>query len=259
MGNLPTSPTTSRRTLMAGTAWAVPTVVVAAAAPAMASSACVPTSVTTDWASSAYHWSSQKLATYTGTNGNNITLTTVEYGDERVGDPTTNPPTVTNLTIHPGSSTLGSAVWIEMTEVNPDGTAKKTGRQGIIGNRIEVTVTFDTAVTGLTFSLGDIDQSNDFTDAVALSAVGGTLSGTKVDSTYLIGSGTTGSPWTPTLANGTVSGALSDASNRGNVTVTSTGSITSFTIIYWNRHTADGTDTTRQRIYLGNLTYTQCV
>ena len=110
-----------------------------------------------------------------------------------------------------------------------------------------MTIGFSRAVTGLSFTIVDIDSdnqpgNNDFWDQVELS---GTRSFTHA--THVTGAGTLASPWHYD-DNDT---SLGDTSTQGTVKVTYSGSVTSLTLDYWS--SARGGN---QWILLSDMTFT---
>lgn len=122
-----------------------------------------------------------------------------------------------------------------------------TGR----ANRQEVSISFDRAVTGLSFTIADIDrQTGDWNDRVELTG-SRTYSGPNIN-----GDGTNGTPpantnnaWRPDDQ-----GNQNNSSGAGNLTVTYSGTIAANTPIvmsFWNS-AGDG----NQRIFLSDFTFT---
>ncbi len=216
----------TRRTVTRGAAWTVPLVVVSVAAPAFAASPspCTsPASFRLDWGTTPYTKNTTTnvgTATVSTTGGALpvvVTLTSVITG-------TVNRHTE-NLTWQSSPSNLGGLGAAERG-LALSHTDISSGR----GNRQTVTIEFSRAVTGLSFTMVDIDSdnragSNDFWDQVE-------LSGTRnaVTATHVTGAGTLASPWHYD-DNDT---SLGDTSTQGIVTVTYPGAVSTITLDYWS-------------------------
>lgn len=218
-----------RRTLVSGAAWAVPAVMVAQAAPAMAASTlCTDGVYTLVWSQGGtYTRISSTLATYTSTDlpGLVVTLTTIPRGSNLgVGSP--------NLTLLTTS---------QVGALGVPGVRLQT--QGGVGydNRCDYVISFNATVTDLSYTLTDIDQGSE-EDVSAASPAG--FSYSTVSGTTVSGAGTQANPWSGT---GNVNNT-DDSS--GNVTVSYTGTGTSYTVSMWNATSAQGSS-----IFLANLKF----
>ena len=228
----------TRRTLTLGAAWTAPLLAVSVAAPAYAAS-CV-ASYQLRWGTTTYNRAangSSGTATVTPTSGT-ATAVTVGFVSTMFG---TTVRDNDNLSLETDSNIGGLGAGrrsVQLAHKDPI----PQGRD----NRQELTINFGRAVTGLSFTISDIDSSNgegnnDWYDRVE-------LSGTRnyASAPHVLGQGTQASPWlyddNDTNVNITAGG--------GNVTVTYPGAVTSITLTYWS--TARGSN---QRIFLGDFTF----
>ena len=219
----------SRRSVVRGAAWSVPVVSAAVSAPAFAASPCETTySYRLDWGTTPY--------TKTGEDGQAVVAPpvagpaslTVNF-ISTVSNATTVKRPATNLsvptTLNPGGIGANErALRIEHASAITAGRA----------NRQMIAISFTRPVTGLTFTITDVDSSNSaangqtrngWWDQVELSGVrNATLA------SGLTGSGTQAAPW-KMVSNNTNAGTNDPA---GNVTVTYPGEVSSITLTYWS-------------------------
>jgi hypothetical protein len=236
----PARPRASRRSIIAGAAWAAPVVVVASAAPAFAASACEVTdyAYAVDWGTSVFSRSSDASAVVTatpstaGTSALTVTFARTMNGRARATANNLTVPTATNI----GNLGAGErGLLLEQTM-----TRDQTSRN----NNQTVTMTFSRPVTGLTFTITDIDSATgSYWDRIELS--GSPQSSFPAPST-VTGAGSVTSPWrqpsdnTPTAS----------TSGAGNVLVTYPGTVSTLTMVYWN---ADGSG--NQLVMLGDFAF----
>lgn len=231
----------SRRTVVRGAAWAVPVVSMAATAPAFAASPCM-----TDYAY-ALDWGNASKMSYTppttptgaGTKtGTALALApaagasavTVTFESTIAGTVTR---TSTNLTV--GGTNVGALGGPALLLAHD---AIQTTRS----NRQQVLITFSRAVTGLSFSLVDIDsQRGNWYDQVELTGTTGVGTNaaaftqapvaTETDTNVVVwGNGSQTSPWRPRADNLNV--PAGDGS--GNKALTFTTPVKTLTLVYWN-------------------------
>lgn len=262
----------TRRAVVASLAWSVPTVAVAMAAPAFAvSPRCLkPTAVT--WNSANYQRSSATKGTYTvadpdGAAGplqgmtitvaNTYTGTNTYLSQQFIPSGSTTRPSF-NLTAFTGSPSIGGATGPLALHQAPKDNAKKSNSL-TDANKTITTFTFSQPVTSLSFSITDIDSAlNDFQDAVALGSAT-PYTATIRNTATVTGKGTVSTPWqavSPTAP-------VPNDSTNGTVDVRFTGTVTSFTITYWNIASSTQSSTTidgDQAIFISNLqlTYDAC-
>lgn len=278
---------TSRRGLLTASAWAVPTVVVASAAPAFAASRCVDDVVhTVVWAgSAAYPYSFAPAAAGTASlyqsGTGTIQAIPATNGLTQAQIQAVSPLTVTlqNSVPTTGSSNRmrglattydGRAIQnMRVTSFNASGFGHRglalaqqaTGNgnlSGTLSNHVQtLTMNFSRPVKELSFRIGDIDASNgNHSDRVSVAPQAATIVRGSVRGN---GTGTTDGanntaghlvgPFRPS-ANGIVNDATG---TTGNVTMTygSTTSISSITLRFWNNDSSGG----MQWIFLSNLSF----
>ncbi len=153
-----------------------------------------------------------------------------------------------NLTVDTGTTNIGNLgageVGLLLSHANPI----PSGRD----NRQTLTIGFDRDVTGLSFTVTDIDSSgSNWYDQLEAS---GTRTFTVTarpnnqgGGTYVVGDGTNGNAWrfvdgTTTLGN--------TGSNRGNVTMTYAGTVRSITLDYWS--SVGGSN---QKVWISDLAF----
>jgi hypothetical protein len=235
---------TTRRTLVRGAAWSVPVVAAATTAPAFAASPCG-SSYTwkLDWGTTSYAKNGANLGTATVNNVTGTYPITVSFTSSVTGTFLNNIVRhSTNLNIEAGMKDIGALgineqgleLW-HQSSANSD-SAYQT-----------VQVHFDRSVSGLAFTITDIDFSlGNFSDRVAVS---GNRIGTPA-STYVIGSGTYGDPWRPRDSSPSPINMPDTGDNRGNVAVKFQAPVTDFEIRYWNRGGSG-----QQAVWIGDLTW----
>jgi hypothetical protein len=259
-----TSTLPRRRTVIRTAAWTVPVVAASATAPAYAASCGSDTYAwVLDWGNnngSAFRTSYPSPSTINGVRTGTAEITgpagtspmRVELKSTVVGtDRRTNNNLRVDAASYPNVAASG-------------GTGLLLQHQNIVSGRAnsrqEVVISFNRTVTGLTFTIADIDaDSGGFWDRVeldgartfqAVSRGGG--------NTYVIGNGVQRPNNSETdSARGAwrmYSDSLTAADNgdnRGNVTVTYAGPVDSITLRYWN-----STGNANQAIFLGDFTFT---
>lgn len=249
----------SRRSVVRTAAWTVPVVAASTAVPAYAASCGSTThAYTLDWNTVGYTTATSGgtrtgTATVTGPSGADpvvVTFTSTVVG--------TDTRTNGNLTVQAGTyPNVG----------NSGGTGLLLQHQGIVAGRANsrqvVGIHFSRAVTGLAFSITDIDANNasgndtstDFWDRVELTG-SRTFTATSRGggNVYVIGNGTNTSealastgPWRM-YDNAVIAGDNGD--NSGNIAVTYTAAVQDITLTYWN---ARGTG--NQAIFLTDLRF----
>ena len=131
---------------------------------------------------------------------------------------------------------------------SPRKDAAKTS-EATEANSQKVTFTFSKPVTGLSFTITDIDSAAyDFRDQVTVS--GGVVVSTPTNSLYVESSGGTAT----TVGTNT---RLSDTSDAGNAKFTVSGTVTSITITYYNTTSAsDPRIDGDQGVYISPLAFT---
>jgi hypothetical protein len=250
---------TSRRTLMRGAAWSVPVVAVAAQAPAFAASPCDPQAYRVDWGTSGYTpppltgavRGSTAVATPTGATGGGPL--SVSFSSTVVGSVVRS---ADNMTVT-GDTNIGNLGAAERGLTLSHDAPAVSGR----ANRQEVSISFARAVTGLSFTITDIDSSSGaWWDRVELS---GTRTGTPVSrggilGNFVLGDGTVGlellAAFGPWRYFDTGTNVPNTGDNRGNIAVVYPGTIAANTPIlltYWSS-TAGG----NQRIFLSDFNFT---
>lgn len=271
-----------RRTLVQGAAWSVPTVAIAGAAPAMASSVdCMAKKGAIDWdmdvKTTTYSRTSNTLATakfdpdgagtdkpvtvtVTSTKGSNIAYgpqvqnsTSIGYDQYgRAYYKASGLPALNNRQLFTSSGTVGGSNDQGLAlHQSPIDDAKKSNTLNDPANCSTTTFKFDKAVSNLTFTIMDIDsQYQDFWDTVAVTS---TSTYTVKRSSVLTGTGTPADPWRPTGNNL----PYDDTSTSGNVTITFTQPVSQFSLVYCNYTSLSnlGIDGD-QGIYISDFTFT---
>lgn len=242
----PTRRRPSRRSVVRGAAWTAPVVAVAATAPAFAASPCETTySYRLDWGTTPY--------TKTGENGQAVVAApaagagSINVGfTSTVSDANTVKRPATNLSV-PTTTNIGGLGATERGLRIEHSSPVTAGR----ANRQTITITFGRPVTGLSFTMTDVDSSNSaannqprngWWDQVELSGVR-----TAVLASGLTGSGTQAAPWKMNNAN--VNAATDVAT--GNVKVTYAGEVSSIELVYWSDSSGGN-----QAIALSDFTFT---
>lgn len=226
----------SRRALTKGIAWSVPTVVASVAAPAYAAS-CPPVSTTTPWKSPNYEYTFATAGTYTvpdpdGTGpgtGMTVKVSSVFGSNTQAGNQNVNHAGKTDNNLHGITASRGGMTDTLALHQSPKSDAAKTNT-ATEANSQTVTFTFSKPVTGLSFTIADIDSAtSDFRDQVTVS--GGVVVSTPTNSLYVESSGGTAT----SIGMNT---RIDEASNAGNVKFTVSGTVTSITITYYNTTSA---------------------
>lgn len=218
----------TRRSLVTGAVWSVPIIAAATATPLASASQC--TAGTLDWAALAA--------------GANVTTVTV---------PGTAPTTTATFSITYSSGSTPSAA---------SGRVAAGPQGGVTGNyyRIEfsnpipnnsatVRIAFNRPVTGLSFSLLDIDATtNGYRDNVEVLTTGFTAA----RQARVIGAGTAGDPFRMD----TPYGNIAPTSNQGNVQLTWAAPVSAVEFRYFQP--GDSTNSQNMVIGLGNLAVNPC-
>lgn len=224
----------TRRTLVRGAAWSVPVISIAAAAPAFAASPCV-----TDF-TYALDWGNTAKTTYSPPTGSGATkvgtasaLAPTGSGAAAVGVTFTSTYSASgqgaqdrragdNLTV-PAVSGIGGLVPAQQgLLISHDSTSSTRN-----GFRQEVVIHFTRAVSGLAFTITDVDsQNNGWWDQIELT---GTRTG-AYNNGILVGAGTAGNPWR-TISD---SNSIPTTSGNGNVAINYTVPVTDITLTFWS-------------------------
>ena len=251
----PTSYVPSRRTVLRAAAWTAPAVSVAVAVPAYA--ACSPAAAVTasyllDWGVTPYTFSAGASGTHVGTaqvagtSGSspiNVTFTSTVAGQvNRLGG------TNGNLRVDTVTTNIGGLGQSQRGLQLHHAQAVRSGRS----NRQTVAVSFDRPVTGLRFTITDVDSAEDaWYDMVELTgspnATVQTFRRGRRDVPYVEGAGTEADPWHYYLDDSTLGNS---GSNRGNIAVSYPGPVSSFALTYWT--TVGGGN---QRIWLSDFSF----
>lgn len=234
----------SRRTVTRAAAWSVPVVAAATAVPAYAAS-CTPVTVTATNATSATRVSNLEWrATFDADGngplpGNVLTVKAAYTAGMAVRDDGPN-GTNDNFTIQNPVGGLNTYGLVLAQRLNNGANTGAIGRY---------TFTFSKPVTGLTFTLTDIDSTTgDFWDAVWLTS--GFTSSNR--SAGMTGDGTQGNPFRQSNGNTAVNNA---SGNNGNVTISYPGTISTFTLSYSNRVTGQLTADPDQVVTIANFSF----
>jgi hypothetical protein len=204
----PRTRTPRRRSVVAAGAWAAPAVVAASATPAFAASPCITQLLNWDsYPTGAAPPASIVIA--------GVTITrSLAYG----GGATPNPSSGFVLA-GPQGGIVGNALAIAMGA---------TGTPVATGNSAVLTLSFDTAIKDLSFTLTDIDRVQaGWRDQVSVTP-GFTLVGT-LGSNINVGNGSAGTPWSSTN-----NVNLPGTNSTGNVAVRYAGPISTVSITYTN-------------------------
>lgn len=248
----------SRRNVVRTAAWTVPVVAAAVGAPAFAAS-CGTTSYTwrldwsnddaTDQFTTSYPTPTTVsgvqtgVATITGPAGTvpvAVTFTSQMYGTmQRDADNLRVSSVLSPAANNVGGLNQGAGLNVSHQDPIPSGR----------DNRQEVSISFDRAVTGLSFTIADIDrQSGDWNDRVELTG-SRTYAGPNISGNGTNGPGGSNNAWRPDDA-----GNAGNSSSHGNLTVTYSGTIAAsspIVLTFWNS-SGNG----NQRIFLSDFTFT---
>jgi hypothetical protein len=247
----------SRRNVVRTAAWTVPVVAATVGAPAFAASCGSTTHTwrldwsndnTTDTFSTSYPAATTSggiqtgVATITGPVGSAplaVTFRSQMYGTmQRDGDNLKVSNALSPAANNVGGLGQGAGLNVSHLAPIPSGRA----------NRQEVSISFDRAVTGLSFTITDIDrQNNDWSDRVELTG-SRTYVGPNINGDGTNGPGASNNAWRPDDG-----GNVGNGSNNGNLTVTYAGTIaanTPIVLTFWNS-SGDG----NQRIFLSDFTF----
>lgn len=248
----------SRRNVVRTAAWTVPVVAAAVSAPAFAAS-CGTTSYTwrldwsndnaTDQFTTSYPTPTTAsgvqtgVATITGPAGTvpvAVTFASRMYGTmQRDANNLRVSSVLTPAANNVGGLNQGAGLNVSHQDPIPSGRA----------NRQEVSISFDRAVTGLSFTIADIDrQTNDWNDRVELTG-SRTYAGPNLSGDGTNGPGGSNNAWRPDD-----NGNAGNGSSYGNLTVTYSGTIAAnapIVLTFWNS-AGNG----NQRIFLSDFTFT---
>lgn len=274
--------TPSRRGLLAASAWSVPAVVVASSAPAFATTTSVPAAcVEADYL---YNWVGSTW-TYTSNNSKVVAGSGAGVGFGYASVVSTLPqgarhdPVKVTLTNNFSGNTVGLVNdagknmvvpahvvggldhrGLELYQGISTSVARKKPEDRPKDHQI-IEVTFDRAVSGLSFTITDIDfNTNQYADRVELSG-SYTAKRAQEGKTHTVsGAGTPNDPW-----RGQAGGNIDHVTDgRGNVTVTFKEPVRSFTLKFWSaeggRTTVWGQDNYvnsrgAQAIFLSNFSF----
>jgi hypothetical protein len=231
-----TSHAPSRRTVLRAAAWTAPAVSVAVAVPAYAAcspTTAKPTSYHLNWASGVYTRSSAASGAAVvpgaaaGAQAVNVFVTSTVSSSRVVR-------TAQNL--------LGSAQGLELHHASP----VSAGRE----HRQTVTFNFSRQVSGLTFSIKDVDSSQGgWWDRVELSGPRSyAVEPRNKQHNHILGSGEEGKPWHYYDGDTVLANA---GDKRGAVTVTYTEPVSSISLVYWTSVAGSN-----QRIWLSDFSFT---
>ncbi|MCW2834722.1 MAG: hypothetical protein JWN68_2675 [Nocardioides sp.] len=242
----------TRRTLVRSAAWTVPVVAIGAAAPAFALTCTgAAEGFSLNWTSNTYtvdkslpvHVGKGIATGPTGSQSIEVTFRSSVFGTTtRAGDSMT-------VVAQDNLGGLGIGRGLQLRHINFNGG---------FGNREVVQISFARAITGLSFTLTDIDSvDNGFYDRITLDGTRNfTVTPRNSTSNYVRGNGldvpetnNAVGPWRQRNDDS----SLDLDSNRGNVTVTYPGTIakdTPITLNYWSSNAG-----TNQQVFFSNLTF----
>ena len=220
---------------MKAATWAVPTVAITTAAPAYASSQCLPETYAAPFTLGKYDQATGK-GTATTPNGATLsyTVTTSTTGNIIIQAP--------NLSVYAPPTGFFNG----LGDLREDGLQlQQKGGTGRYSDRQSVTVTFAQPVTNLTLTIADLDRTGGtsgtgaYKDAVTI-----TPSPSFVRHGSTIGAGTATSPITTTGTS-----AVNSDTPSARATITLAGPLTSFTLDFWSL-----TGSLAQQIFLTGMT-----
>ena len=147
-----------------------------------------------------------------------------------------------NRVVRTAQNLLGSAQGLELHHASP----VSAGRE----HRQTVTFNFSRQVSGLTFSIKDVDSSQGgWWDRVELTGARTfEVAPRGRRNTHILGSGVQGAPW---YHHDSDTVLPNSGDSRGTVTVTYTEPVSSISLVYWT--SVGGSN---QRIWLSNLSFT---
>ncbi|HSF34939.1 MAG TPA: hypothetical protein VLA70_02440 [Nocardioides sp.] len=234
----PTSHVPSRRTVLRAAAWTAPAVSVAVAVPAYA--ACSPTSAAP--ASYTLRWGAGTYTRSSAASGSAVVPGSV-VGAEPVNVTITSSVSSTKVR-RTAQNLAGSAQGLELHHAS----AITAGRE----HRQVVTFSFSREVTGLSFTIKDIDSDKDgWWDRVELSGsrqATPRLRNGKDKGPYVVGSGVQGDPWHYYDGDTVLDNA---GDTRGQVDVRYTEPVSVIALTYWS--SVGGSN---QRIWLSDFSFT---
>ena len=232
----PASYVPSRRTVLRAAAWTAPAVSVAVAVPAYA--ACSPASTkpapyTVDWGSKVYTRSSAASGVAV-VPGGLVGATPV--------DVVVTSSVSSSRVVRTSQNLSGSAQGLELHHASPIAAGRN--------HRQTVTFTFSRDVTGLSFTIADVDSNqNGWWDRVELSGPRTfTVEPRNKRNNHILGTGVEGDPWHYHDAD-TVLANSGDV--RGQVAVRYTAPVSSISLTYWS--SVGGSN---QRIWLRGFSFT---
>lgn len=264
--NQPISP--SRRSVLRASAWSVPAIAVASAAPAFAASSCVDVDYAFSWSGAGWNYTPSSIWSPNGA-GSGIDTATPNTGALPPGQ-VVDPLTLTvsnafagrmtgteagdgarNMRLSPFNvGALGHPGLTLLQRVNNNnslGNSSAARRQ----HHQTMTFTFSRPVSNLSFTVTDIDQSNgQYHDRVEVAPA---PAQTSQPSTVL-GQGTTANPWRAS-ANGNHDASTSPAGNAQVVRL-SNAALSTFTITFWSDQSGTLTSQGIQGIFVSDLTFT---
>jgi hypothetical protein len=226
----------SRRTVLRAAAWTAPAVSVAVAVPAYA--ACSPAS--TKPSSYALSWGSGVYTRASAASGTAV-VPGAAVGAQPVSVVVTSSVSSSRVNRN-AQNLLASSQGLELHHASPI----VAGRD----HRQTVTFTFSRSVSGLTFSIKDVDSSQGgWWDRVELTGARKfEVAPRGRRNTHILGSGVQGAPWYY-YDSDTVLPNSGDS--RGTVTVTYTEPVSSISLVYWT--SVGGSN---QRIWLSDFSFT---
>lgn len=270
------SPTPSRRALLTASAWTVPAVVLATSAPAFATSGdaplrCEDASYFYNWAGSGWTYQSTQAVTAgtragvgfgyagvvnapaPGVSSDPVKVTVANsFSGSMVGLVNSSGKNMVVPTHHVGGlETRG----LELYQGISTGKARSVGAERRLDSQT-LKVTFDRPVSNVSFSITDIDFTvGQYSDRVEI-AVPVPYTAVPTSKATVLGAGTQSSPWRGAYSGGNVDHVTD---SRGNVAVTFNGTVSEFTLRFWN---ADGGSQSQaltakgaQAIFLSNFTF----
>lgn len=228
-----------RRTVLKGATWAVPTAVAAISAPVLAASPCPPADHSAPFRASGLDRASATSAHVTASAGVagatpvSLSIEASASGSKTLGIAQNLLPS-DHLNSN-GGSNLGGLGATGLQLQQSGGSASYESRQ-------TVTFTFDRPVSALSFHIVDIDRTGSYFDHVAL-----TGAPSIVHEGSVTGAGTPTDPLRTTLS----SADLRPDDGRGNVEVSYSSELTSFSVDFWS-----GRGTGGQQVFITDFTFT---
>jgi hypothetical protein len=252
-------PKATRRSVVIGSAWAAPIVVVATAAPAFAASVCGPDyNYVLDWGSTSFTRASalSAFATVPSSNGGPpifVVFSATATG-ANVPDATRNltipPDTGTSTNLDPVVTSLGGIAGMRGVRLqHATSTAGRANRQTVVVSfRSGSTAGPLVNVSGLNFYVTDIDAITTAPYSDRVEIVPNVSAANQTRDAAINGLGTQASPWLTTNLNSNVN----ENSAGARVSLTYPAAMSQFTLTYWN---ATG-GTQYHRIFLTDFLFT---